>query len=576
MEKFKNLCFDVVEINLEGDIISCNSSFENNILPILREIRKESEPTEFKNINELIELVALERCSQIIKLKNQEYSLTLDNTQENQRFVLFNKIEIPKTYKSMVGLIFIDNYEEVLESVEDFKRPLLLALVDRKIKKMTKKIGGVIKSFEKDKYLFVASLDKLDVLKEKRFSILEEVQDIDMGNNMPLTLSIGLGVGGADFDENMEYARASIDLSLSRGGAQAVIKNYDNYEFFGGHSKEHSRNTRVRARVKAYAFSELIEDASNVIVMGHKNVDADCLGAAVGVKAIVSAFDKDCKIVLNDVTTSVKGLYDELVKEDKYEDTFINSETALNLIRRKTLIVVVDVFKKPICECPELLEKPNKIVVFDHHRKSVDCIDNAVLVYHETYASSTCELVTEMFMYINKVINIKPVEADAILAGVIVDTKNFAFKTGIKTFEIAAFLKKKGADTIRIKKLFRTDLDFYNAKSEIIKNMEVYGEHIAISTLEVSSENPILLIAQSCDELLNIEGIDASFVLCEKNNIINISARSFGDINTQIIMEKMGGGGHHSVAATQLQNTTISDAKIILKNCIDEYMREEE
>ncbi len=308
--------------------------------------------------------------------------------------------------------------------------------------------------------------------------------------------------------------------------------------------------------------------------MGHKNIDLDCLGAGLGVHAIVTAFHKKCKIVLNNVTTSVGTLYNKLEQDNYYQDVFISSEEAMSSIGKKTLLVVVDTYKDTICECTELVGLANKIVVFDHHRKGAEYIDNAVLVYHESLASSTCELIAEMLIYINRLINLRPVVADAMLAGIIVDTKNFAFKTGIKTFEVAAYLKKKGADTIRVKKLFRNDLDFHIVKANVISNMEIYKEHIAMSILHVEVDNPVLLIAQACDELLNINNIECGFVICQDKDVIHISARSFGDINTQLIMEKLGGGGHQAISATQLRNIEINKAKQMLKMALDEYFEE--
>lgn len=565
--------------NLNDDVLELDKENKNNIDNSYSGGSSNNES--IKNIYQLISNYSF-LDNQIVYIDALKNSVNKNYVTFTQRsaisndsyFVIFLKTQVPKIYKNMVGLIFIDNYDEMLESVEDFKRPLLLAIVERKIKTMAKELGAIVKSFEKDKYLFIASQDKLDKMKDNKFSILDSVQEIDMGNTIPVTLSIGIGIEGDDFDENMEFARISIDLALSRGGAQVIIKNKDNYQFFGGNAKETSKNTRVRARVKAYSFSELIENASDVIVMGHKNIDLDCLGAGLGVHAIVTAFHKNCKIVLNNVTTSVSTLYNKLEKDNYYEDVFISSEQAMRSIGKKTLLVVVDTYKDTICECTELVGLANKIVVFDHHRKGAEYIDNAVLVYHESLASSTCELIAEMLIYINRLINLRPVVADAMLAGIIVDTKNFAFKTGIKTFEVAAYLKKKGADTIRVKKLFRNDLDFYIVKANVISNMEIYKEHIAMSVLHVEVDNPVLLIAQACDELLNINNIECGFVICQDKDVIHISARSFGDINTQLIMEKLGGGGHQAISATQLKNIEINKAKQMLKMALDEYFEE--
>ncbi|MDE6357230.1 MAG: DHH family phosphoesterase, partial [Eubacteriales bacterium] len=409
-----------------------------------------------------------------------------------------------------------------------------------------------------------------------KFDILDSVREVDMGNTLPVTLSIGIGMNGANLDEDMEFARVSIDLALSRGGDQVIIKDGESYQFFGGHSKEIGKNSRVRARVKAYALTELIEEASNVLIMGHKNIDLDCLGAGIGVSSIVSGIEKNCNIVLNNVTSSVSNLYDRLIKDEKYANIFITGEEALKIVNRKTLLIIVDTYKGSICECPELIDKCKKVVVFDHHRKGVEYIEKAVLTYHEPSCSSTCELITEMLMYINKNISVKSIEADSILAGIIVDTKNFAFKTSSKTFEAAAFLKKKGADTVRVKKLFKNSLENYNAKADVVKNAEIFNKDMALSVLTTEVSNPILTVAQAADDLLSIENINASFVLYQANEMIYISARSFGNINVQIIMEMLGGGGHQSMSATQIKDVSIEEAKELLKNAINQYLKEEE
>ena len=569
MNKFDNIPFSFLEIDEAGQFISYNSIFEEKILSCI--VGKNN----INNIKDLVEEFNLDEEEHKIMFNQKWYNISTRKEAQSY-YLFFNEISILDEYKTIVGLIIIDNYDEVLDTLEEFKHPLILAIVDRKIKKMAKDLGGVVKKFEKDKYILILSQKDLATLKEEKFSILEGIREIDMGNAIPVTLSIGIGASGENLDENMEYARACIDLALGRGGDQVVIKDGENYQFFGGHSKEGMKNTRVRARVKAYALTELIEDASNVIIMGHKYTDLDCMGAGIGVYSIVSSLDKKCNIILNEVTSSVSYLYDRVKADEKYKDAFITSEEALNLVNRKTLLIIVDVYKQQLCEYPELIDKVKKIVVFDHHRKGADYIENTVLTYHEPYASSTCELITEMLMYSNKNISIKQVEADAILAGIIVDTKNFAFKTGIKTFESAAFLKKKGADTIRVKKLFKNSLDNYKARANVIKNMKVYRENMAISVLEEETDNPLLVVAQACDELLNIDHINASFVLCKIGNNISISARSFGDLNVQIIMEKLGGGGHQSVSATKIADVTIDDAINMLKDVIDEYFKEEE
>ncbi len=411
MKNFDNIPFSALKIAPDGMFVSYNIAFEKNIIPYIEEKA---------NIKDIIEDFNFNKEEQQVIINQIGYNVLLRKNEQNYD-LFFSEIKTLDKDKTTVGLLVIDSYDEVLDSLEEFRHPLILAIVDRKIKKMAKDLGGVVKKFEKDKYIVILSQEGLEELKENKFDILDSIREIDMGNTIPVTLSIGIGKNGENLDENMEFARVSLDLALSRGGDQVIIKDGENYQFFGGHSKEGNRNSRVRARVKAYALTELIEDASNVIIMGHRHTDLDCMGAGIGVYSIVSALDKSCKIVLNDITSSVSYLYDRVIKDEKYKDVFVSSEEALKLVNRKTLLIIVDVYKQGLCECPELVDKVKKIVVFDHHRKGTDYIENAVLTYHETYASSTCELITEMLMYINKNIPIKQVEADSILAGIIVE-----------------------------------------------------------------------------------------------------------------------------------------------------------
>ena len=456
--------------------------------------------------------------------------------------------------------------------------PHFTAIIERKINDYFNNMGGLVRKFESGKYLFVLNKDMLAKLREDKFSIVEQIGKIEMGNDVPATLSIGIGMNGSTVNEDMAFARGALDLALGRGGNQIVIKeSEDTYQFVGGDGKEVSKNSRVRARVKAYGLVELILSASDVVVMGHKNPDLDSLGSAAGIFAIANFYDKKCHIVLNQVTSSVKALYERLCDDGRYENVFVDSTEAQKIVKRRTLLIVVDTHRPVLTECPELLEKAKSIVMIDHHRKSTDAIDNCALVYHEAYASSTCEMVTEMLMHI-KGIRLSKTEIEGLLAGITIDTKNFAFKTGIKTFEAAAYLKKNGADTISVRRLYKNSFDEYLARSEIIRTAEIIHENMAISVLdeEVYVDNPIQLIAQAADELLSIQDIEVSYVLCEFGGKVNISARSLGKLNVQKLMEKLGGGGHQSGAAAQLENVTIDEAIEILKEKIDEYLEESE
>ncbi len=559
-----NIPFAYAKINFEGELLQYNDKFAE-----LLDIKKE------KSINQILENFNLEKEQQHIIIKNSSYCIFSQKNQEDDTYYLFFiKLDFMDEYKISIGLIFIDNYDEILDSIEEFRHPLIIAILDRKVKKFAKDLGGIVKKFEKDKYIFVLTNEKIDKLKQSKFEILDNVREIDLGNTLPLTLSMGIGLNGTSLDQNMEFARVAVDLALSRGGDQVVIKSNENYQFFGGNSKEIIKNSRVRARVKAYALTELIEEAANVIIMGHKNIDLDCLGAAVGVYSIVHGLDKKCNIVLNAHTPSVSILYERLKNEEKYKRVFISSDEAFSIINKKTLLIIVDTYKPDLCECTELIEKCKKVVVFDHHRKGVSYIEKAVLTYHEPACSSTCELITEMLMYINKTIPLKNVEADALLSGIILDTKNFAFKTGVKTFETAAFLKKRGADTVRVKALFKNSIEEYSVKSSLVKDAEIFQNNIAISILNTDVLNPLLIIAQAADDLLSIDNIDASFVLYSQGGNVFISARSFDKINVQEIMESLGGGGHKLIAAAQLKDTSIDSAISLLKETIKDHIKE--
>ncbi len=489
--------------------------------------------------------------------------------------IIVKKEEIKET--PLVGLIFIDNFEEAMESMEEVRWPLLVALIDRKLNSLAQQLDGIVRKFEKDKYMCVFSNEHLKVLQEKKFEILDQIREINIGNELPVTLSIGIGVNGKTLAQSMEYARAAINLALGRGGDQAVLKDMDKYSFYGGKTKEVEKSTRVKARIKAYAFRELVEAADEIIVMGHKIPDVDCLGAAVGVYRAAELLGKKSYIVLNEVNTSIKSLYDRLIQSGEYkEEIFLDRTKAMSCIGDKTLLVLVDVHRPNYTECPELLDVCKKIVVFDHHRKSAEFIEHAVLTYLETYASSTCELVVEILQYIVDKVKLKPIEADALLAGITVDTKNFAYKVGARTFEAAAFLRRNGADTTRVRMLFQNDMESYKARATTVRDAEVYKETMAISVCPGDTQNPVLTTAQAADELLNISGITASFVMCSADDKILISARSVGDMNVQLIMEKLGGGGHLTVAGAQLTDASIYTAREQLKDAIQEYLQEGE
>ncbi|MDF2587287.1 MAG: phosphoesterase RecJ domain protein [Anaerocolumna sp.] len=469
--------------------------------------------------------------------------------------------------KMIMGLLYIDNYEEALESIDEVRRSLLIALVDRKINKYMQNIDAIIKKLEKDKYIFMFKQKYLTQLQNNKFSILEEVRAINIGNEMSVTISIGLGVNTESYQIGYEYARAAIDLALGRGGDQAVVKEGDKLQYYGGKSIQVEKSTRVKARVKAHALKEFVEAKDKVVIMGHAIGDVDSFGAAIGIYRIAKTLNKKAHIVINEITTSVRPMMTRFMNNPDYEaDLFVKSEQAMGIVDNNTLLVVVDVNRPSYTECKELLSLTKTIVILDHHRQTGEAIENAVLSYIEPYASSSCEMVAEILQYIGDGLRIRQAEADAMYAGVMIDTNNFLTKTGVRTFEAAAFLRRCGADVTRIRKAFRSDMGEYKTKAEAVSATEVYLEHYAITVCSsVGINSPTVLGAQVANELLNITNIRASFVLTEFNDKVYVSARSIDEVNVQIIMEKLGGGGHMTVAGAQFTNSTIPEAITNLK-----------
>lgn len=478
-----------------------------------------------------------------------------------------------------VALLYMDNYDEALESVEEVRRSLLTALIDRKINKYIASLDGIAKKIEKDKFLVVLRKKSVRQLQESKFEILEEVKTVNIGNEMAVTISIGLGLDGLTYSQNYEFARTAIDLALGRGGDQAVVKQADQITYYGGKSQQIEKNTRVKARVKAHALGEIIASKDRVIIMGHRYGDVDSFGAAVGIYRIAKTLDRKAHIVLNDVTTSVQPMRDLFMNHPDYEeDMIITSDQAMDLAGGGSVLVVVDVNKPSITECPELLKMCKSIVVLDHHRQGTETIENATLSYVEAYASSACEMVTEILQYISDGIKLKSDEADCLYSGMMIDTNNFMTKTGVRTFEAAAYLRRAGADVTRVRKIFRDDVDEYKAKADAVRQAEVYRGVYAMSKCTAGGEvqSPTIVGAQAANELLNIKGIKASFVFTDYQEMIHISARSIDEVNVQVIMERLGGGGHMNVAACQLEGISIDDAMGKLKGLLDKMIEEGE
>ena len=473
-----------------------------------------------------------------------------------------------------VGMIYLDNYDEALESVEEVRRSLLMALIDRKVNKYVSGFDGICKKIEKDKYLTVLRKKAVAQMSEKRFELLEDVKTVNIGNEMAVTLSIGLGMNGESYSQNYDYARIAIDMALGRGGDQAVVKDGERIQYFGGKAQQVEKTTRVKARVKAHALRELMETKDRLLIMGHRLTDVDSFGAAVGIYRIATAMNKKANIIINEVTSSVKPMMDRFTGNSDYpDDIFMTGARAADLVDNNTILVVVDVNRPSITDAPELLKLVKTIVVLDHHRQSSEIIDNAVLSYVEPYASSACEMVAEVLQYIADGIRIKSAEADAMYAGIVIDTNNFTNQTGVRTFEAAAFLRRNGADVVRVRKLFRDDLDDYKAKAEAVREAEIFEGCFAISTCPSEGiESPTVVGAQAANELLDIAGMKASIVMTFYNNTIYLSARSIDEVNVQVMMEKLGGGGHRTIAGAQLKDMSLEEARNRVKEVIRDML----
>ena len=544
-----------------GDEVECRVEFENgNYVVKLKKI----------SLKEMAE------NSDIIEAKGYEgYLIALYMFDETALQIALKEVD---NQSLTVALIYLDNYEEALESVEEVRRSLLIALIDRKVNKYIAALDGICKKLEKDKYLVILRKEAAMHMQESRFDLLEDVKTVNIGNDMAVTISIGMGLNGLSYAQNYEFARNAIDIALGRGGDQAVVKVPENVIYYGGKSQQMEKSTRVKARVKAHALREIIAVKDEVYVMGHRMGDVDSFGASVGIYRIAEALNKKAHIVLNDVTTSMQPMVEMFRNNDEYaEDMIINGQMALETVGNNAVLVVVDVNKPSITECPELLKRCKSIVVLDHHRQGTEIIENATLSYIEAYASSACEMVSEILQYISDDLRLRSEEADVMYSGIMIDTNNFMTKTGVRTFEAAAFLRRNGADVTRVRKLFRDDAAEYKAKADAVSQAEIYRRFYAISVCtgeDVAS--PTVVGAQAANELLNIKGIKASFVLTKYNGTIYISARSIDEVNVQVVMERMGGGGHLNVAGAQMESGTIEEGIESIKRTLDTMIEEGE
>lgn len=472
--------------------------------------------------------------------------------------------------RQIVSVIMIDNYSEIMNDLNDAERSSVVAEIDKRLAAWTAPANGIFIKYERDKYVYLFQQRYLEEYMASRFAILDSIREVESKNGIKVTLSIGIGKDGGSFKENHRYARLAIDMALSRGGDQAVIRNKFNFEFFGGRSKEVEKRTKVKSRVMANALSGLIKDSSGVMIMGHKSADNDSIGAAVGIACIARKMGKSASIIIGQKTSA-----DVLVKKirsehDEYDGVFISPEDALIEADSNTLVVIVDTNRKSVVESEALLESANKIAVIDHHRRGTDYIEGAVLNFHEPYASSTCELVTELLQYIVETRDILNVEAEAILSGIVIDTKKFTMKTGVRTFEAAAYLRRAGADTTELKRILQDDIETYVKRAEMVKLARMYHDKAAI--VEYNGTSTRKIAAQAADELLSIRGVQASFVLYREGDSVIISARSLGQINVQVVLEKLGGGGHFDTAGAQVANKKLSEVSDELTRAIDDVL----
>ena len=587
-----NSPFPLVVIETDGNIIWKSSKFikefanvdiNTSLNEIVKELKLEIENSSEENKKELKELIKKQVVignktynilGEYVKSKDgkkeNEYMTTLYFIDETESIELLNKYNDSQI---CIGVIMIDNYEEIMQRISAEDRPIITATIEKTLYDWASEFKALIVKSERDTFIAIIEQAYLKKLEEEKFTILDKIKEISIPGKLQSTLSIAISNEGESNYKKYKSAQASIDIALGRGGDQAIIRKDGKYTFFGGRAQEMEKRTRVKARIVAHALEELMEESKNVIIMGHANSDIDAMGSAFGIYRMAKTIGKETYIVNE---TSGIGLdnFIELAKEEEYKDVLIGKDKALELITEETLLVVVDTHKTSYVEAPELLEKTNKIVIIDHHRRSTDFIENSILTFHEVYASSACELVTELIEYSEQDIKLTTVETEGLYAGIMMDTKNFTFKTGVRTFEAAAFLRKCGIDIIKIKKWFQSDLETYNKIAEIVNKTEIIKGTIGIAVYDANDKNANIICAKAADELLTISDITASFVIGNLGDKVCISGRSIGDINVQVILEKMGGGGHITLAGAQIEGMNMEEVKQELINKIEEYFDE--
>lgn len=547
--------------------------------PIVKEIKLDIEKNDEKieitkqfNIDKKVYKI-LGSIVKAKKRKQKEYMLSLyfiDETKYNELFDNYNNS------KTCIGIAMIDNYEDIMQIVLPERKIELLAKIEKEIISWVTKTGGLIIKTERDAFIYVFEQKYLSEFEKEKFNILDVVKNIDIDIRVPITLSIAISNDGESNYEKYKSALAAMEIVLGRGGDQAVVRKNGKYKFFGGKTLEVEKRAKVKARTVAQSISNAIEDADNVIIVGHKNIDIDAIGSALGLYRLSKTLNKDCYIVSEPTGKSLGKFLEILKNDEEYKNIILTENEGMQIITDNTLLIIVDTHKTSYVEFPELLDKIESKIIIDHHRKAPDCIEDVKISFHEVYASSTAELVTEIIQYAKEDIKLTLLEAESLYGGIMVDTKNFTFKTGVRTFEAAAYLRKYGVDIIRVKKWFQADLESYNTITNIVRNAEVYKNTIAIAVYEEENEDANLICAKTADELLTISDITASFVMANMGEKVCISGRSIGDINVQIILEKLGGGGHITLAGAQLEGVTLEEAKEELITRINEYFAETE
>jgi c-di-AMP phosphodiesterase-like protein len=568
-----NSPFPMVILKGNGEIIWYNNTFcdivsENNITEQI---------TEFFPEFVLPKIDSEVRCSfNYLEKSFDAYGILVDTKNEtNDNIYVYYFVEttefsnlLTKYHDDMIvkGFIYFDNLDEVTKQISDSERTAIISQIEKTISDYIILNDGVLNKFDRDRYSFIIERKNFDIIRENKFDLLKKVKQVNTSSNLPITLSIGVGVGNS-LVETESFSRAALDMALGRGGDQAVIKVNNEFFYFGGQNKETEKRTKVRSRIMALSFKELLENNEKIIVMGHKSADMDLLGASLGLVRVAKAYDKKAYIVIDEQNRNTEALFSKTREDKDYTDVFITPTQAELIIDNRTLLTIVDTHREALLSAPELIKSSAKIFLIDHHRKGADFIKNAYLTFHEPYASSTSELVVEMLQYLDDKVKLKRIEAESLYAGILIDTQNFTLRTGVRTFEAASYLRKTGMEPICAKDLIKNDLESYIKVSDIVKSAEIYN-NIAIAKYYGEEENSIF-IAQAADDLIEIKDIKASFVIFKNSEGITISARSNGDVNVQLIMEKLGGGGHQLVAGAQLKDTTVDKAALDIKETID-------